>query len=396
MKRPDIDRLSSIEPVMAFLEPSHSELAKQIGSFCKHELSNETEPQSDKEARTAARQWLKLVGGKGVLSPLALEDLRGFCLTREAIASYSPLVDAVVAIQALVATSLQLAGSKKQQALWLDGIVTGQIMAAFAMTEPEAGSDVAAISTTATKDTNGWVLNGQKHLISNAGIADLYLVFAATSLKAGSRGLSAFLVPSNTQGLVYTGTQIAAAGHPLGQISLKDCSVPSDALLGSLNGGFKLGMMTLDRLRPSVGAAACGMASRALVESLQHVTSRRQFGEPLERFQLIREKIGRMSTLLEAARLLVYRAAWCHDHGKRITLEAAMAKSFSTEAAQSIIDEGLQIAGGLGVIVGHPLERLYRAVRALRIYEGTTEIQRLIVAGELLGSQPLGNRDKPS
>ena len=201
---------------MAFLEPSHSELAKQIGSFCKHELSNETEPQSDKEARTAARQWLKLVGGKGVLSPLALEDLRGFCLTREAIASYSPLVDAVVAIQALVATSLQLAGSKKQQALWLDGIVTGQIMAAFAMTEPEAGSDVAAISTTATKDTNGWVLNGQKHLISNAGIADLYLVFAATSLKAGSRGLSAFLVPSNTQGLVYTGTQVAAAGHPLG------------------------------------------------------------------------------------------------------------------------------------------------------------------------------------
>ena len=396
MRLPGIDRLSSIKPVAVFLESSHSELAKQVESFCKHELSNETEAQSDKEVRSAARQWLKLVGAKGVLAPLAVEDLRGLCLTRETIASYSPLVDTVVAIQALVATSLQLAGSKEQQESWLNGIVTGRIMSAFAMTEPEAGSDVAAISTTAAKDTNGWVLNGQKHLISNAGIADVYLVFAATTLNAGSHGLSAFLVPSNTQGLVYTGAQITAAGHPLGQISLEDCHVPSDALLGSLNGGFKLGMMTLDRLRPSVGAAACGMASRALVESLQHVTSRHQFGEPLASFQLIREKIGRMATLLEAARLLVYRAAWCHDHGKRITLEAAMAKSFSTETAQSIVDESLQIAGGLGVVVGHPIERLYRAVRALRIYEGTTEIQRLIIAGELLGTQPLAKRDKQS
>jgi alkylation response protein AidB-like acyl-CoA dehydrogenase len=241
------------------------------------------------------------------------------------------------------------------------------------------------MQTTARRDGDGWIIDGEKHLISNAGIADLYLVFAVTSPGAGSRGISLFIVPADTPGLVFAGAQVLAAPHPLGRIRFDSCRVGSDALLGERDAGFKLGMMTLDRVRPSVGAAACGLAARALVEALQHASTRRQFGEPLASFQLVREKLGRMATELEAARLLVYRAAWQRDHhDARITLEAAMAKSFATEAAQRVIDEAVQIAGGQGVLVGNPIERLYRAVRALRIYEGATEIQRLIIAGALL------------
>jgi acyl-CoA dehydrogenase len=296
----------------------------------------------------------------------------------------SPLADAVLALQALGGTPLTIAGTAAQRAHWLDGILAGRVMTAFAMTEPEAGSDVAAMQTTARRDGDAWVLDGEKHLISNAGIASLYLVFAVTTPGAGSRGISLFLVPEATPGLLFDGAQVMAAPHPLGRIRLNGCRVPADALLGEVNAGFKLGMMTLDRVRPSVGAAACGMAARALVEALEHASTRKQFGEPLASFQLVREKIGRMATDLEAARLLVYRAAWEQDHGEaRITLEAAMAKSFATETAQQVIDDAMQISGGRGVLVGHPVERLYRSVRALRIYEGATEIQRLIVAGEL-------------
>jgi acyl-CoA dehydrogenase len=206
-----------------------------------------------------------------------------------------------------------------------------------------------------------------------------------TTPGAGSRGISLFIVPSETTGFVYAGPQELAASHPLGRIRFERCRVGDDALLGEVDGGFKLGMMTLDRVRPSVGAAACGMAARALVEALRHASTRKQFGEPLANFQIVREKLGRMASELEAARLLVYRAAWQLDHhDARITLEAAMAKSVATEAAQVIIDEAVQILGGRGVIVGNPVERLYRAVRALRIYEGTTEILRLIIAGALL------------
>jgi acyl-CoA dehydrogenase len=214
----------------------------------------------------------------------------------------------------------------------------------------------------------------------------VYLVFAVTTPGAGSRGITAFLVPADTPGAVFAGAQVLAAPHPLGRLRFDGCRVGDEAVVGERDGGFKLGMMTLDRLRPSVGAAACGMGARALVEALEYASTRTQFGAPLASLQLVREKIGRMATDLEAARLLVYRAAWECDHReRRITLEAAMAKSFATEAAQHVIDEAVQIAGGRGVLVGSPIERLYRAIRALRIYEGATEIQRLIVAGELLG-----------
>ena len=257
-------------------------------------------------------------------------------------------------------------------------------MCGFAMTEPEAGSDVASLQTTAARDGNEWVIEGQKHLISNAGIADLYLVFVKTQPEARSRGISICLVPAETPGLTFLGPQLMAAAHPLGRLQFRDCRIPHDALLGSLDQGFALGMATLDRVRPSVGAAACGMAARALDEAARHARHRRQFAQPLAEMPLVREKLGRMATDLDAARLLVYRAAWEIDGAPgRHSVSAAMAKSFATEMAQRVVDEAIQIVGGLGVLVGHPVERLYRSVRALRIYEGATDIQRLIVAGGL-------------
>ena len=380
-----VARLSGVEAISAFLDGSHVQLASQLAPLCDSALAHRPEALTDDEGRREARALLALMGEGGLYRAIGAGDLRALCLTRERVAAASPLADAVLALQALGGTPFVLAGSDGQRKRWLDDIIAGRVMTAFAMTEPDAGSDVAAMTTRARLEGAEWVLDGEKHLISNAGIADLYLVFAVTTEGAGSRGISLFAVPGNAEGLLFEGPQVLAAPHPLGRIRLRGCRVPEDALLGERDAGFKLGMMTLDRVRPSVGAAACGMAARALVEALQHASTRRQFGEPLASFQLIREKIGRMATELEAARLLVYRAAWEKDHGEhRITLEAAMAKSFATEAAQHIIDEAIQIAGGRGVLVGHPVERLYRAVRALRIYEGATEIQRLIIAGELL------------
>jgi acyl-CoA dehydrogenase len=224
-----------------------------------------------------------------------------------------------------------------------------------------------------------------KTLISNAGIADLYAVFASTDRAKGSKGISCFLVPADTPGLRFTGPQVLSAPHPLGAIAFESCRVPADALLGTEGRGYALGLATLDRLRPTVAAAACGMAARALSESLAHAKERRQFGKPLAEFQLVQQKLARMATDLAAARLLTYRAAYEKDKGQeRITTEAAMAKSFATEMAQRAVDDAVQLIGGRGVLADHPVERLYRAVRALRIYEGTTEIQQLIIAGELL------------
>jgi acyl-CoA dehydrogenase len=258
-------------------------------------------------------------------------------------------------------------------------------MAAFAMTEPEAGSDVGAIATTARRDGDAYVLSGTKTLISNAGIADFYVVFAATDPHAGNKGLSTFVVPADTPGLRFVRPLTLSAAHPLGDIAFADARVPAANRLGAEGDGFKIGLGTLDRLRPTVGAAACGMAERALSEALRHAGTRRQFGSPLAANQLIQEKLARMATDLAAARLLVYRAAWEKDHGaERITLEAAMAKAFATEAAQRIVDDAVQILGGRGVLATHPVDRLYRSVRALRIYEGTTEIQHLVIAGQLL------------
>jgi alkylation response protein AidB-like acyl-CoA dehydrogenase len=380
-----IDRLSGTESVNPLLDAGHIELASRIAHVCDTRLASRPEPPSDDDARREARTLLGMMGEIGLYDPVQSLDLRALCLIREKVAAANPLADAVVALQALGGTPLVLAGTDAQRGRWLEAILRGRAMAAFAMTEPDAGSDVAAMRTAARREGSEWVLDGTKHLISNAGIADVYVVFAVTTPGAGSRGISAFLVAADSPGVVFDGAQVLASPHPLGRMRFDHCRLPEEALLGEVDRGFHLGMASLDHIRPTAGAAACGMAARALIETLRHATTRRQFGEPLASFQLVREKIGRMATELEAARLLVYRAAWEKDrHADRITLEAAMAKSFATEAAQRIVDEAVQIAGGAGVVVGHPVERLYRAVRALRIYEGTTEIQRLVIAAELL------------
>lgn len=376
---------STTDAVLAFLDPAHVEHAARVNEFAAREIVPRPEPANDAAARVEARVWLERLGAQGWLSSIATPDLRGLCLVREAVAGASPLADAVVALQALGGTPFLLAGTNEQRARWLPRIVDGTAMAAFAMSEPDAGSDVAAMRTTATRDGDAWVLDGEKHLISNAGIADVYVLFAVTTPGVGGRGITAFVLPADTPGLSLVEAQVMSAPHPLGHIRLDRCRVPAEAVLGEVDRGFKLGMMTLDRIRPSVGAAACGMARRALDEAVAHVSTRRQFGQPLSAFQLVQEKLGRMATDLDAARLLVYRAAWLKDRGAdRITIPAAMAKSFATEAAQRIVDDAVQLVGGKGVLVGHPVERLYRSVRALRIYEGATDIQHLIVAGGLL------------
>jgi alkylation response protein AidB-like acyl-CoA dehydrogenase len=370
--------------VDAFLSQEHRALAAALREFAAREIAPASEPPDDTSARVEARRLLETLGRAGWFASVATQDLRALCLVREAVAEASPLADAVVALQALGGTPFAIAGRDDQRARWLDPIVAGRAMAAFAMSEPEAGSDAAAMTTTASRDGDGWVLDGRKHLISNAGIADVYVLFAVTTPGAGGRGITAFVVPGDTPGLTAT-PQVLAAPHPLGQLALDRCRLPAGAVLGDVDRGFKLGMMTLDRIRPSVGAAACGLAARALDEALRHVRARRQFGQRLADFQLVREKLGRMATDLDAARLLVYRAAWLKDGGAdRITVPAAMAKSFATEAAQRIVDDAVQLVGGQGVLVGHPVERLYRAVRALRIYEGATDIQRLIIGGAVV------------
>ncbi len=372
-------------PIRAFLEDRHATFSEAIGAFAARDVAPLPEPADDAAARREARAVLSRLGAAGWLEPIRQQDWRACCLAREALAAASPLADAVFALQGLGTLPVLLAGNAPMRERWVTDAISGRAMAAFAMTESQAGSDVAAITTTAERDGPDYVLNGAKTYISNAGIADFYTVFASTDPAAGGKGISCFVVPADSPGLRFVKPQILSAPHPLGEIAFEECRVPVANRLGEEGKGFALGLKTLDRLRATVGAAACGMASRAFAEALRHARDRRQFGKPLAEFQLVQEKLARMATDLAAARLLVYRAAWAADHGaERVTLEAAMAKAFATEAAQRIVDDAVQILGGAGVMASHPVDRLYRAVRALRIYEGTTEIQQLVIADRLL------------
>ena len=372
-------------PVRAFLEDRHTAFAKEIGAFASRELAPRPAPVDDAAARRDARALLSSLGSGGWLEPIRCQDWRSCSLVREALAAASPLADAVFALQGLGTVPLLLSDNAPMRERWVAEAVAGRAMAAFAMTEREAGSDIAAIATGARRDGQSYVLNGAKTFISNAGIADFYVTFASTDPAAGGKGISCFVVPADSPGLRYVGPQVMSAPHPLGEIAFEDCRVPAANRLGEEGRGFALGLKTLDRLRATVGAAACGMAARALQESLHHARSRRQFGKPLAEFQLTQAKVARMAIDLTAARLLVYRAAWAADGGaERVTLEAAMAKAFATEAAQRIVDDAIQVLGAAGVMASHPVDRLYRAVRALRIYEGTTEIQHLVIAGQLM------------
>ncbi len=380
--------------VRPFLEDRHLDLAREVEAFAQARIAPLPPPPDDESARRQARQILGLLGEGGWCRHAVPEahggsphgpDLRACCLIREALAASSPLADAVFALQCLGSMPVTLAGSEAQRRRWLPEVAAGRAMAAFAMTEAEAGSDVAAMATRARAGRGGYLLSGRKLFISNAGLADLYAVFAVTDPEAGHRGISCFLVTADNPGLVFVRPQVLSAPHPLGEIALEDCRVPAASRVGAEGEGFGIGMRTLDRLRATVAAAACGMARRALAEALAHARERRQFGQPLAQLQLVQEKLARMATDLDAARLLTYRAAREADLGaERVTLPSAMAKVFATEAAQRVVDDGVQILGGRGVLADHPVDRLYRSVRALRIYEGASEIQHLVIARELL------------
>lgn len=372
--------------VAAFLAPHHLEVARAVDAFGREALAGH-DPDTDAEARRVAQALVPKLAGAGLAKAVAELDLRAVALIREGLAYRSPLADAVYALQALGSLPIRLGGSDAQRRRWLPAIDRGDVMCGFAMTEPDAGSDVGAMTTRATREGDGWVLEGRKAFISNAGIADLYTVFATTDPARGAKGITAFVVPADTPGLRFAGAQVLSAPHPLGELAFEHCRVPADHLLGEPGKGLGLGLATLDRLRATVGAAACGMAARALDEAVAHVKARAQFGKPLAEYQLTQDRLAQMGTELHAARLLVYRAVWAKDGGaERVTLESAMAKSYATEAAQRIVDGAVQLLGGRGVLASHPVDHLYRAVRSLRIYEGTTEIQRLLIAKDLFGA----------
>jgi acyl-CoA dehydrogenase len=381
--------------------PAAAGLAAAIDAFARERLRSRPALGDDAAARREARVLLALLGETG-WSRHAVPASRGgaaqtvsiaaLCAIREALAASSPLADAVFALQALGSMPITLSGNEDAKRRWLPEVAAGRAMAAFAMTEPGAGSDVASLATRAVRDGAGYVLDGGKHLISNAGIADFYTVFATVEPGAGARGIACFVVEAGAPGLRFVAPQILSEPHPLGEIAFAACRVPGEALLGGAGEGLKLGLSALDRLRPTVAAAACGMAARALEEALAHARERVQFGRPLAEEPLVQHKLARMATDLEAARLLTARAAAAADSGAaRFTLQAAQAKLFATEAAGRIVDDAVQILGGRGVLVSSPVDRLYRAVRGLRIYEGTSEIQHRVIARELLRAAAPGS-----
>jgi acyl-CoA dehydrogenase len=311
--------------------------------------------------------------------------VRGICLAREILARQEGLADFAFAMQGLGSAAISLFGTPAQQQRWLPAVGRGEAIAAFGLSEPEAGSDVGAMVTRAMPDGDGYVLDGTKTWISNAGLADFYVVFARLGDAPGTKGLAAFVVDADTPGLEVTERIQVIAPHPLGTLRLSGCRVGADRLLGKAGDGFRIAMSVLDVFRSSVGAAALGFARRALDEAVGRALERRTFGHPLADYQLIQAKLADMAVAIDAAALLIYRAAWTKDTaGGRVTREASMAKLFATESAQAVIDQAVQIFGGLGVVSGVPVEKLYREVRALRIYEGTSEIQRLVIAGTVI------------
>ena len=373
----------SLDVVAAFIEGRHREYRERVVSFCRDEIGDGHDPETDAAARVRARELVERMGAVGLFEPIRDGDVRGCLVAREVLGWWSPLADAVFALQGLSATPGLIRGVDPGG--WVDRALAGDAMGAFAMTEWEAGSDVASMTTTAVPDGTGYRLSGGKTFISNAGIADFYVVFASTDPEAGTWGISCFLVPADAGGFEFTGSLVMSAPHPLGEVRFNDCHVPGAMMLGDAGTGFKTGMATLDRLRPTVAAAANGMAGRALWEALDHARGREQFGKPLASFQLIQEKLSHSAMELTAGRLLAYRAGWEKDRGaERITMEAAMAKAFSTESAQRIVDRAVQVLGGRGVLASHPVDHLYRSIRSLRIYEGTTEVQHLIIGGGLV------------
>jgi acyl-CoA dehydrogenase len=315
-------------------------------------------------------------------------DVRTLCLTRETLARHSGLADFVFAMQGLGAGPISLFGAEAQRARYLSGVANGEMIAAFALSEADAGSDAAALATTARRDGEDYVINGEKTWISNGGIADFYVVFARTGEAPGAKGVSAIIVDAKEPGLTIAERIPLIAAHPLARLRFEDVRVPATSLIGKAGEGFKIAMATLDVFRSTVGAAALGMARRALDDTLARARSRHVNGAPMAELQMVQAMIAEMALKIDAAALLVYRAAWTKDSGAaRVTREAAMAKLYATDTAQEVIDAAVQLHGGWGVVHGHPIECLYRDIRALRIYEGASEVQKVIIARQTLAQE---------
>ncbi|HEX5829895.1 MAG TPA: acyl-CoA dehydrogenase family protein [Gemmatimonadaceae bacterium] len=371
-----------------FFTDEHRALASELCAWAGRELRE----REDDDVDAACRDLVRRLGAAGWLRqavPAAHGgaherlDVRSLCIARETLARRSGLADFAFAMQGLGAGPISLFGSPALQRRYLPRVAAGEAIAAFAISEAEAGSDVAAMRTTARRDGDAWVIDGEKAWISNGGIADLYVVFCR--LADAERSFVALVVEPGDPGFSVPERVSTIAPHPLGTLRFAGCRVPGDRLVGEAGRGLRVALGTLDVFRTTVGAAALGFARRALDEALAHAAARRLFGQRLGDFQLTRARLARMATEVDASALLVYRAAWTRDAGApRVTREAAMAKMYATEAAQRVIDDAVQLLGGRGVVSGHPVERLYREIRALRIYEGTTEVQQLLIAAQLL------------
>ena len=368
-----------------FLDDSHRELKSKLVDWCEQHSFDHSENVDD-----ICRQFVADLGKAGWLENCVPRewggaseklDVRSIALCRETLAYYSGLADFSFAMQGLGSGAISLCGTDAQRQQYLPAVAAGTAIAAFALSEAKAGSDVAAIATSAVLAGDEYLLNGEKTWISNGGIADFYCVFARTGEEAGARGLSAFIVDASNPGLEVTEKIETIAPHPLAVLSLNDCRVAVSARIGESGEGFKIAMATLDVFRTTVAAAALGFARRALDEAVRHTSTRELFGAPLSALQMTEASIAEMATEIDASALLVYRSAWAKDcYQERVTREAAMAKLYATEAAQRIIDRAVQLFGGSGVVTGNMVERLYREIRALRIYEGASEIQKVIIA----------------
>jgi len=387
-----------------FFDEEHRKLARSLDDWATHALAPTLEgADGDLDAVYACSGrlvralgeagWLRACVPAAYGGTRAALDVRSLCLAREILARHSGLADFAFAMQGLSSAPVSLFGSEAQKRSVLPAIAAGKAIGAFALSEPDAGSDVGAIATTATRERDGWRLDGVKTWISNAGLADRYVVFARTGEAPGTKGLSAFIVDADARGLDASQRIDVIAPHPLGTLRLDGCRVPGNRMLGAPGEGFKIAMATLDVFRSTVGAAALGFARRAFDEALARSLERRAFGRALSEFQLTQAKLADMAVAIDASALLVYRAAWTRDvQGVRVTREASMAKLFATESAQQVIDAAVQIFGGLGVVRGMAVERLYRDVRALRIYEGTSEVLKLVVASTILDAT--ANKDR--
>ena len=377
-----------------FFEPRHRQLQRELDAWA----STHVKPHAQHDTDAACRELVAALGAAGWLRHAVAGtafggagetiDTRALCLLRETLARHSGLADFAFAMQGLGSGAISLHGSEAQKQRYLTRVAAGQAIAAFALSEPQAGSDVAALGCSARIDGDHAVLNGHKTWISNGGIADFYVVFArlddGSGASRGTKGIDAYIVDADAPGFEVAERIEVIAPHPLATLRFADCRVPLSQRIGEAGQGFKIAMRTLDVFRTSVAAAALGMARRALDEALQRATTRPMFNQRLADFQLTQAKLATMATTIDSAALLTYRAAWCRDQGRSVTREAAMAKLSATEGAQQVIDAALQIWGGLGVVSDMPVEQLYREIRALRIYEGASEVQLLIIARELL------------